>query len=100
VTTKIFSSKEPDEIDTFTCDFENRLDAETISTATVICEVVQGVDASAAAMCSGDPVIAGSQVRQLVRNGLNGNIYKLTYTAITSGSRELIETLKIPVIDE
>lgn len=93
-----FSSKVPTEDEYFGFDFAARLaTGETISSVTFSIAVVIGVDASAAAMLSGSPVITGAIVKQLVIDGVVDVTYRLTASAVTSAGQTLVESDEVSV---
>lgn len=70
------STKDPAEAVTVTFDFSSL--ATSLSGALVTCVVASGkTDAGHDAMLSGLPVITGTQVRQRLVGGIDGNTYKL-----------------------
>ncbi len=91
--------KDPEEIINVTFPFVDELGTESISagTAVVTIAVKEGVDASAAAMLNGAPVVSGTNVFQSVKNGVNGAVYGLRCRIDTSGGRRLVLTANLPV---
>lgn len=71
---------------------------ETLATPSVVCTVWSGTDASPSSMISGAPSISGSQVKQLVINGVVGVVYYLTCTVNTSLGQILVQTGYLAVI--
>lgn len=91
--------KDPEEIVNVTFPFADELGTESISggSAVVTISVKEGVDASAAAMLNGAPVISGTNVFQSVKNGVNGVLYGLRCRIDTSGGRRLVLSAQLPV---
>lgn len=91
--------KDPEEIIVITFPFADELGTESISagTAVVSIAVKEGVDAAAAAMLNGAPVISGTNVFQSMINGVNGVVYGLRCRIDTSGGRRLVLTANLPV---
>lgn len=80
-----FDPKDPSANDVYALDFAADLAAgETLSTATFTIAVVDGIDASVAAMLSGSASVVGTEARQRVRNGVAGVVYELKATVTTS----------------
>ncbi|HOT98567.1 MAG TPA: hypothetical protein PKZ83_15670 [bacterium] len=68
--------KDPSEVITVTFDFSAL--ATSVANPAISCTVVAGqVDATAQAMISGTPQIAGTTVLQRIIGGQHGNTYKL-----------------------
>lgn len=91
--------KDPEEIINVTFPFADELGSEAISggSAVVTISVKQGVDAAAAAMLNGAPVISGTNVFQSVKDGVNGVLYGLRCRIDTSGGRRLVLAAQLPV---
>lgn len=71
---------------------------ETISTASVACELYSGTDPTPTMMISGLASISGSIVRQKVVGGLPGNIYLLTCSVRTSTNDLVLNQGKLAVL--
>lgn len=78
------SSKTPAEIIPVTFDYTAIL-ASIDAVLSVTIAVYTGTDAEVGTMLSGGPNVAGTQVTQLVRNGVAGVVYMLT-ALVTSGT--------------
>ena len=84
-------------IETF--DFTSRLAAsETISTASVVCTVYSGTDASPSSVISGSATISGQKVTQKVTAGTEGVTYLLACTITTSLGQTLLLSAFLPII--
>jgi len=80
-----FSYKLTTENEQFTFDFSNVIaSGETISSATMVVEVVEGTDSSPSSILVGTPVINGSRVAQRISGGLDQVTYRLELSATTS----------------
>lgn len=88
------SNKQPAEILDYDFDFTKRLapSADTISTATVICDNCSG----AGTLVLGSTVVSVNVVKQWVSAGISGETYKLTCTAITTAGRKFEQEMYIP----
>lgn len=86
----IWSDKGTTEIDVFGADWENLLNAETISTSTWAV-VSGGVTTSA-------PAISGSETSVKLSGGTVGR-GKVTNTIVTSGARTLVEEFNFLIVD-
>jgi hypothetical protein len=88
------SSKTPDEIVAVTFDFSNTVDTIT-SVSSIAISLYSGVtDSGMSAMLdSQGGVISGTTVAQLVKNGLDGNIYKLTCEIISTSEKYALSCL-------
>jgi hypothetical protein len=75
------------ETDDFSAVF-SLIGAETIASATAVCSVVWGTDASAASRAA-SPTTSGDTVTSRVTGPLAGNIYRLRFTATLSSGRIL-----------
>ena len=85
-----FSPKRAAEIETFAVDFANSLqDGVTILSAVWTITTTHGTDKTSA-MIIGDAQIVGSQVSQLIGNGVPGLTYIPICTAETSDGQTLI----------
>ena len=71
-------------------DFASRLAVgETIASGFVTATTWSGTDASPSAIVSGSAVLFGTQVNQLIINGVEGVIYDLVASANTSAGQVL-----------
>jgi len=86
-----FSYKVTTENEQFTFDFSPAMGTgETITSATSTVQVVSGTDASPTSILQGSPVVSGQQVGQRIYAGLDGVIYRIQMTVITSASNTLV----------
>lgn len=93
-----FSDKDPDEVEYVGFNFAKRLASdETITAASFSVGIVSGADANAATMLSGDPLIEGSIVKQLVGNGVAGVHYRVSAEVTTSSGQTLVESASLVV---
>jgi len=77
--------KRVDENWALTFDFAKRMASdETVNSATWVCSVQSGVDASASSMISGSTTNSGTKSTQLVIDGVDGVTYVLVCTLTTS----------------
>jgi hypothetical protein len=91
-------SKDPDEIITVTFPFAGELGVATLDAVDyVTITVIKGNDPSAGAMLNGAASIASADVLQSVRNGVDGNDYKLRCRAVLSDGRKLVRAIDLPV---
>lgn len=87
----LLPSKTALESENFTFDFTSRLAAgETLSSASCAATVYSGVDASPQAIISGPSSISGAKVTQLIVAGVEGVIYDVACTALTSFGQTLV----------
>jgi hypothetical protein len=94
-----FSYKITTENEQFTFDFSTVMSTgETISSATSAVEVVSGTDASPNTILVGTPVASGQQVAQRIYNGLDGVIYRIEITIITSLANTYSLIADLPVL--
>jgi len=94
-----FSYKITTENEQFTFDFSTVMSTgETISSATSVVEVVSGTDASPNSILVGTPVTSGQQVAQRIYNGLDGVIYRIEITIITSLANTYSLVADLPVL--
>lgn len=94
-----FSYKITTENEQFTFDFSTVMSSgETISSATSVVEVVSGTDASPNSILVGTPVASGQQVAQRIYNGLDGVIYRIELTIITSLANTYSLVADLPVL--
>lgn len=85
-----WSPKDPGSTEFFTVDFVRQLAAgDTITSATITCSVLAGVDAAAGSMVSGSAVISGTNVSQSIRLGVAGVHYQLEFSATTAQGETL-----------
>jgi hypothetical protein len=86
-----FSYKVITENEQFTFDFSPAMGTgETITSATSTALVVSGTDASPTSILLGSPVVSGQQAAQRVYGGLDGVIYRIQMTVITSSANTLV----------
>jgi hypothetical protein len=94
-----FSYKITTENEQFTFDVSTVMSTgETISSATSAVEVVSGTDASPNTILVGTPVASGQQVAQRIYNGLDGVIYRIEITIITSLANTYSLVADLPVL--
>jgi hypothetical protein len=80
-----FSYKITTESEVFTFDFSQvLLESETISTATCVAVVMNGVDPSPSAIVVGSAVIVNKTASQRIANGVSEVTYRLEMTITTS----------------
>jgi hypothetical protein len=89
------AAKDPAEIVPVTFDF-SALAASIDSIVAVTASVKSGADPSVGAMLYGAATISGTEVRQLVRNGVSGAIYLLR-ADIAKGSERYALACYLPV---
>lgn len=95
-----YTHKDPSEAIRYGYDFAPLLvDGDTLLSVTSTIRVIEGEDASAAAMLSGTVAINGSKVSQLVINGVVGVTYKIGFSATTSSSQTFIEAGLLQVLE-
>jgi hypothetical protein len=94
-----FSYKLTTETEQFTFDFSTVLGTgETISSASMNVEVIQGTDSSPLSILVGSPVINGSRVAQRITGGLDEVTYRLELTINTSASNVYTLLGDLPVL--
>lgn len=94
-----FSYKITTENEQFTFDFSTVMSTgETITSATCNVQVVSGTDSSPNSIKVGSPAISGQQVAQRIYNGLDGVIYRLEVSVITSLSNTYSLVADLPVL--
>lgn len=94
-----FSYKITTENEQFTFDFSTVMSTgETITSATCNVQVVSGTDSSPNLIKVGSPAISGQQVAQRIYNGLDGVIYRLEVSVITSLSNTYSLVADLPVL--
>lgn len=75
----------PNEVETFTFDFVNDVaSGVTIVSATWLCSVASGTDASAASRLAGSPVNAGTRSSQRIAGCLDGVTYLIEARVVLS----------------
>lgn len=80
-----------DEADFVAFDYTDMLvDAETLGTPVITCEVVTGTDATASSRPSGAPVVDGAVVKQLMTSVVAGVQYLVRCKTPTSMGRTLV----------
>lgn len=95
-----FDDKDPDTTRRYAVDFAADIPTgATIDTATVTISVEHGTDAAAADMLEGDSSVSGTEVRQMVTDGVDGVTYLLHFTATLSDDQVLQETVKLRVAE-
>lgn len=81
----ILNAKKAGETISFPFPFTSSLSTgETISSATSTCTVWSGTDPNASLMVSSAPIVSGGIVYQAVNGGVEGNIYVVAVSALTS----------------
>jgi len=91
-------AKDPAEIIDLVFPYADEIGSAVISPNPVVTiAVVNGVDASAAQMLSGAPIVSGQDVVQRVINGIAGVDYQLRCVATLSDGRKLVRALTLPV---
>lgn len=88
------SSKAPAEIVPVTFNFSKLV--TLIDSAVITNTVVTGTDASSATMLLNAATITGATVTQLIRNGVDGNIYRIR-AEIVSGSAKYAMAMDLPI---
>lgn len=85
------SPKDPQSREFFTFDYtqDERLDGDSIVSATISMAVESGRDSNASAMLSGPVIISGATVSQLVIGGLVNNVYTIKCLATTTNGQVL-----------
>jgi len=91
---EVLSNKAPAEVIPVTFDFKNLL--SSIDSATVSVIVKTGTDSNPAALLYSSTQITGTQVRQLIQDGVNGVVYLIRVDAI-SGSEKYAGAAYLPV---
>lgn len=87
----MLTPKSSQEVEVFTFDYYNLLTfGETIASATVTSTVISGSDDNPGNMINGAPQIQGSQVLQLVQNGVAGVTYSLNCLVTTNKNQKLL----------
>jgi hypothetical protein len=95
---KIFPKKDPGEKFWIEFDYADEMEAsETISSASLSIEVVNGTDASPSSVLSGAMVNQSTNMAQLIQGGLSGCIYAFKCLATTSLGRVLARAARLPV---
>lgn len=85
-----FSNADPSEAEYYSINFASQLAAdETISTVVFELSLVSGVDPNPASRLDGDPLIAGTLVRQWVQGLQSGAKYALLARVHTSAGRAI-----------
>lgn len=84
-----------------TFDFISSLaQGETLASAAVVATVWSGFDPAPSGVVTGVAVIAGTAITQMTTGGAPGTIYKLTCTALTTGSQTLVQVGYLAISDE
>lgn len=72
-------------------DFTSNLgEGETLSSATVTSTVYSGTDASPSSMISGSASVSGGIATQLIIGGVEGVVYEIVCTALTTNGQTLV----------
>lgn len=71
---------------------ESMAPTESITSASMVCSVYTGVDASPSSLLKGAVLISGTQIGQMMTGGIVGVVYQLLCTAKTSGGQTLQQT--------
>ena len=94
-----FSYKITTENEQFTFDFSPVMaTGETISSASTTVQVVSGTDSNPNDILVGTPVASGQQVAQRIYNGLDGVIYRIEVTILTSLANTYVLVADLPVL--
>lgn len=94
-----FSYKITTENEQFTFDFSTVMSTgETISSASCTVQVKDGSDASPSAILLGSPVVSGQLVAQRIYNGLDGVIYNIQMSVISSLANTYTIVADLPVL--
>ena len=94
-----FSYKLTTENEQFTFDFSTVLGTgETINSASMNVEVVQGTDSQPLNILVGSPAISGSRVAQRISGGLDQVTYRLELSINTSASNVYTSVADLPVL--
>jgi hypothetical protein len=89
-------SKTPSEIVAVSLEFNKVLTTiDTIDSVTI--SVVSGTDANVSTMLLNSPVKVGTIVTQLIRNGVDGNMYLITGN-VTSGNEKYSLAGYLPIV--
>ena len=100
MSTDKFDDRHPAESELLGFDFADRLAAgETLTVAAFAVTVFSGVDAGAAALGVGPPVIVDTRALQRITGGVPGVVYKLTGTVTTSAANVHVWCGTFRVID-
>ena len=73
---------------------------EVVSSAAVAATVWSGFDPTPSAVITGVATLSGTTVNQMTTGGEQGTIYKLTCTALTTGSQTLVQVGYLAISDE
>jgi hypothetical protein len=88
-----WSDKDPAEIVSLGVDMALLLaDGETITAVSSALTVASGIDATPSALLLSTPAIVGTTVQQWVRDGVDGVLYRLSFTVDTSIGKRLVES--------
>lgn len=94
-----FSYKITTENEQFTFDFSTVMaSGETITSATSTVQVISGDDSNPNDILVGTPVANGQQVAQRIYNGLDGVIYRIEITVLTSLANTYALVADLPVL--
>lgn len=94
-----FSYKLTTENEQFTFDFSTVLGStETINSASMVVQVVDGTDPTPSAILVGSPSISGARVAQRISGGLDQVTYRLELSATTSLSNVYTLVADLPVL--
>ena len=98
---QVLDQKSPEAVTKVTWDFLSQLGAgETLTLATVSVSVWTGVDPSPAAILDGAPSLSGSQVSQLIQDGIAGVVYKIRVQASTSLGQIVVMYSYLAVVED
>ena len=95
----IFEAKNPLDVKLYEFEFGDQLlFGEIITSAAVAASVYTGTDPTPNAIVSGDPIISGTKVQQLIEAGVDGVIYNLVATVNASGLHVYTKAASLAVI--
>ncbi len=88
--------KDPFEIIPITFDFQNLVTA--IDSVTLAITLSNGTDPNVAQMLYNTAVVSGTQVTQLIRNGVDNAVYRIR-ADIVSGNEKYAMVIQMPVLE-
>lgn len=94
----IIEQKSTDEVIPVTFPYAKEIGAAIITARVVTVTVLEGTDATPAAILSGVAQISGSEIRQLVQNGVAGVKYKLHCLATFDDGKKLAREYGVEVL--
>lgn len=94
----MIEQKSSDEIIQVTFPYADEIGVAAITAQVITASVFEGVDASPASVLLGVPQAAGSEVRQLVQNGVVDVRYKLHCLTTFNDGRKLARTYVFEVL--